>query len=263
MTTTISSPRSMADSTWTQVQDAMNEGVRNVIFAVGATEQHGPHLPLSTDILIGTATSLAVAAKVGATMVAPTLPFGVSPHHMSFPGTVSLSESTFLDVVEDYVRSLAAHGFDNILIISSHGGNFEPLTNLIERIGTQIGQTRIHAHTDLLQLLAAFEGVAAEDSISPEECGSHAGDFETSIVLALHPDLVDMSVAEPGFLGHFNKETAAALFEGGTKALSTNGILGNPVAALASRGERYLESLTTLVAEYFCTEIARHEGNES
>ena len=93
----------------------------------------------------------------------------------------------------------------------------------------------------------------------PEACGSHAGDFETSIVLALRPDLVDMNAAEPGFLGRFDKDTATALFDGGTKALSVNGILGDPVAALASRGERYLESLTTVVSEYFRTEIAQHE----
>ncbi|MGC0362312.1 creatinine amidohydrolase [Rhodococcus sp. 27YEA15] len=247
----------LADLTWTQVQEAMDSGFRNVVFAVGATEQHGPHLPLSTDTRIGTSTATAVAEKVGATMVAPTMPFGVSPHHMSFPGTVSLSESTFLDVVEEYVRSLAAHGFDNILIVSSHGGNFEPLAHLIDRIGNRIGNSNIHAHTDLLQLLAVFEGVAAEDSISPEACGSHAGDFETSIMLALHPELVDMSVAEPGFLGHFDEDTATALFAGGTKALAGNGVLGDPVAALASRGERYQESLTTAVADYFRTEISK------
>ena len=65
MSPTLGAPLSMAEMTWTQMQEAMNDGIRNVIFAVGATEQHGPHLPLSTDTLIGTATSLAVATRIG------------------------------------------------------------------------------------------------------------------------------------------------------------------------------------------------------
>lgn len=251
MTASLARPRRLSELTWPKVQEALENGCTTIIFGAGATEQHGPHMPLMTDALIGEEVTARVAVRLPDVLMGPTLGLGISPHHMSFPGTISLTEELFLEQVTQYVASLAAHGFRKVFAIPTHGGNFEPLETLRQKTGGWIGEAEFVPYTDLLETIGMFEAVAAADGISAEDCGAHAGDFETSIVLALRPELVDMSRAEAGFLGKLDAPTAQRLFSGGTRALSENGILGNPIAASAERGERYLQALEDLLVDYF------------
>ena len=91
---------------WPDVESMMESGFDTVVFACGAVEQHGPHLPMFVDAEHGTALAVAVAHRLGNAFVAPTVRVGISEHHMAFPGTVSISESTFGAICEDYVRSI-------------------------------------------------------------------------------------------------------------------------------------------------------------
>lgn len=241
----------LAESSWPRVRAALDGGTRTALFAAGSTEQHGPHLPLLADTLLGDALVTRLAPRLGPVAVGPTVPFGVSTHHMAFPGTVTLDAETFQAVVLQYVRSLAAHGFETVLVVPSHGGNFAPLAALLESTGGVVDGARFVPYTDLLAFVAELERVGAAEGIPPSVSGSHAGESETSIVLAVRPDLVDMTAAAAGFGGAFDDETAALLFERGTDALSANGILGDARPADPARGERYLNALTDLLESYF------------
>lgn len=241
----------LSDVSWAAMRAALDAGRRTALFAVGSTEQHGPHLPLRTDALLGDALVTRLAPRLGEVVVGPTVPFGVATHHMAFPGTITLDTETFQAVVLQYVRSLASHGFETVLVVPSHGGNFGPLAQLLESTGGVVGGARFVPYTDLAAFIAVLERIGRDDGIPPEVSGSHAGEAETSIVLAERPDLVDMSAAVRGFDGVFDDEVARRIFTGGTAALSDNGVLGDARPADAARGVRYLEALTDLLAGFF------------
>ena len=99
--------------TWPEVKAAIETGRDTVVIAFGATEQHGPHLPLATDALLGDHLARVIADRLDA-FVAPTVRLGCSEHHLAFPGTLSLSVTTFHGVVADLVRSLARGGFRRV-----------------------------------------------------------------------------------------------------------------------------------------------------
>ena len=159
------------------------------VFPVGATEQHGPHLPTGTDAFavehVARAAARAVAELVP-TVVAPTLPFGSSHHHLPFGGTMSLGTKTYYRAVFDLAESLIAGGFRRIMILNGHGGNHE----LIQLVARDLA-LKHPAH-----LAAASYWVPAWDALVERgvhrhgRLPGHAGAFETSLVLALRPELV-------------------------------------------------------------------------
>lgn len=248
----------LAAMSWPDVQRALDAGHRTVLFSAGSTEQHGPHLPLATDTLLGDALADGVCGRLPGVVRGPTLRLGVSPHHMAFPGTISLSEATFKAVVTDYVASLGTHGFEAVLVIPSHGGNFAPLYELYADTGGRIGGARFVPYTDLLQFVDALSGVGLRDGLPPEVSGSHAGEAETSIVLALDDALVSMESAAAGYDRPLDDEVAAVLFASGTRALSEIGVLGDARPARADRGRRYLDALVDLLARHFHDALEEH-----
>lgn len=233
--------------TWPEVRDELDGGRDTVVVPFGAVEQHGPHLPLGTDAFLGDELGRAVAERLDA-FLAPTVRVGCSRHHLAFPGTLSLDEETFHRVVADVVRALAAGGFARLVLIPTHGGNFAPLAEAVERLGPVEG-TRVMAVADLGLLMDAAFGLGEELGVSVAEAGVHAGEWETSMVLALRPDLVRMDRAEPGYTGDLDRGLQR-FFEGGAEAVDPNGVFGDPRRATAEAGRRYLERLTDLVVEY-------------
>src|SRR3954471_680654 len=119
--------------TWPEVQAELEAGRDTVVMALGATEQHGRHMPLATDALLGDHLARLLADRLDA-FLAPTLRIGCSAHHVGFAGTMSLSEETFHRVVADVVSSLASSGFRRIVLIPTHGGNFGPLAAAAEKL---------------------------------------------------------------------------------------------------------------------------------
>jgi creatinine amidohydrolase len=109
------------EMSWPEVEAELAAGRDTVVIAFGATEQHGPHMPLATDALIGDHLARLVAEQLGA-FVAPTVRIGCSEHHLEFPGTLSISEPTFHALVADLVRSLARGGFRRVVLLPTHGG---------------------------------------------------------------------------------------------------------------------------------------------
>ncbi|MFC5267234.1 creatininase family protein [Kribbella qitaiheensis] len=175
---------------------------------------------------------------------------GLSPPH-GVPGTITLTPQTFKSIVTEYVGSLGAHGFETVLVIPSHGGNFGPLRELEAETGGRIGGARFVPYTDLLRFVEVMSEVGLADGLPAEVSESHAGEAETSILLALTPALVAMDRAVAGYDKPLDAEMAARLFEFGTTALSEVGVLGDARPATAERGGRYLDVLVDLLVGYF------------
>ncbi len=248
----LSERRKLEEMSWTQIKAAIDNGQRTVIAAAGSMEQHGPQLPIQTDTLLGTFLVDAITERVPGILRGPTIPFGVSTHHMKFAGTITLDEATFKEVVRQYVASLAAHGFEVIFIIPSHGGNFAPLGQLVEETGGTIGGARFHAYSDLLGFVGVFNAVAESDGLTPAEAGAHAGEAETSLVLAAREDLVEMDYAIEGYVGEFGDAEVAKLFREGMTALTDNGILGDSRPATRERGFLYRDKMADFIAAWIC-----------
>jgi creatinine amidohydrolase len=231
--------------TWPQVRAEIEAGRDTVVVALGATEQHGHHLPLATDALLGDHLARALADRLDA-FLAPTLRVGCSAHHLGFAGTMSLSEDTFQAVVGDLVRSLSRGGFRRIVLVPSHGGNFAPLAAAIARLDQP---ERVTALTDLGVLFQIARLGEREFGVPLSEGGVHAGEWETSMLLAIHPELVRMEHAEPGFTGELQDAIAGMFAEGGVAALSPVGAIGDPARASAEHGERYWSAAVELALE--------------
>ena len=156
-----------------------------------------------------------------------------------------MEEDTFHRIVGDIVKALAGHGFRRIVLLPTHGGNFRPLGEALAQLDSLEG-VKIIAFTDVGVLVGATMGTAAELGITPAEGGVHAGEWETSMMLALRPELVRMEQAEPGYVG----ELASGLqrfFTEGVHVLADNGVFGDPRRASATAGEKYVERLVDVV----------------
>jgi creatinine amidohydrolase len=229
--------------TWPEVRAELDGGRDTVVIAFGATEQHGPHLPLATDALIGDHLARLVAERLDA-FLAPTVRVGCSEHHLEFPGTLSISESTFHGVVADLVRSLARGGFGRIVLLPTHGGNFGPLAAALEKLGPVEG-VDIRALTDVSALLAIARVGADEHGVPLGEGGLHAGEWETSMLIAIDPDLVHLDRGEPGYTGDL-EAAIGAIFGDGVHALAQNGVIGDPTQASAEHGARYWDEVLAI-----------------
>lgn len=218
----------------------------DVLIPLGSLEQHGPHLPLSTDTIIADALVRAVAARVRDIVVAPGLVMGVSPHHLGYAGTVSLPESVVSGYVTGTVVSLLEHGFRYAYVVSGHAGNMPAMASGLAALPAAL-HPRATAYTDWPAQRAAMHRWAQTNlGLEPSAVGSHAGHFETSLLLHIAPELVDMDAARPGHTGPV-EAAASRMIADGIRAVSPIGVLGDPTGATAAAGRGYLEVLTGLV----------------
>ena len=119
--------------TWPEIKEEIQNGRVTVIVPFGSTEQHGRHMPLGTDAVLGDVFGWGLAERLDA-FLAPTVHYGCSEHHLAFAGTISLNEDTFQRIVMDVVTSLSRHGFRRIVLLPTHGGNFKPLAEGMAKI---------------------------------------------------------------------------------------------------------------------------------
>jgi creatinine amidohydrolase len=228
------------------------KGWTTVVFACGAVEQHGPHLPLFVDAEHGTRLAVEVARRLDETFVAPTVRIGCSEHHMTFPGTISVQSETLEAVCHDYCVSLVRHGIRRICIIPSHGGNFAPLAIMLPRLRAAVApDCEIVTFDDLMGLADLWRRVIEDQLGHGDRVGAHADIAETSIMKALHPDLVRDDLAEPGYTEPLSSEVVERLMSEGMAAVSRNGILGDARGATAGAGEACIAALADWIAEGF------------
>lgn len=227
-----------------------------VILPAGAYEQHGPAMPLATDTIRAEAVVRRVAEATDADVViGPTVPVGVSPHHLHFAGTVTLSAATFAAVLTEYVDSLARHGFRRFLVVTGHGGNNATL-------GT-IGQDLLRTHPDVEFAWAGITSLAGEQvrALGVSEVHGHCGEAETAQMLCVAPDLVRSELLEAGTteLAELDRVPRLSRRAGINlplhwERLSPNGVLGDPRRVTAADGEQIVQaavdSITDAIAEW-------------
>ncbi|MBW0102640.1 creatininase family protein [Pseudonocardia sp. KRD291] len=224
-----------------------------VLVPAGAFEQHGPGLPLATDLIRAEGVAERVAARMaGQVVIGPSVPVGVSPHHMEFAGTVSLSTATFAAVVRDYVGGLYRHGWRKILVVTGHGGNDATL-------GT-VAQDLLDTRPDLQFAWSPLTPLASDvvAAAAPSEVTGHSGEAETAQMLALAPELVRTDRLAPGTtrLSELDPLGAVARRTGGPKLtvrydqLSGNGVLGDPRRADPEHGEAIVEAIVTRITDF-------------
>ena len=211
-------PRRLIDATWTDLADT----ARRLVLAVplGSTEQHGPHLPLSTDTTIAVTLAERLAAFRSEVVVAPAVSYGSSGEHADFAGTLSIGQDVFERVVVELVRS--ADDFAAVVLVCAHGGNNEPLARAVVTLRRE--GRRVLAWSPQLY----------EDA--------HAGRSETSVMLALDPMGVRVDAMQPGATQPL-AELMDALRAGGVRAVSANGVLGDPTGASSDEGDQLLDRL--------------------
>ncbi len=244
----------LASLTTRGVERLLADGPLDVIVPLGALEQHGPHLPLSTDQIIAEALASEAAARSGECAVAPCLPVGVSPHHLGFAGTASVAAQTMAEVQADVVSSLLNHGFRCAYVVTGHAGNAGSMAEAERRLAEAFA-SRVVSFADWPAQRKAVHAAAEAMGLDPQRVGTHAGHFETSIMCLLRPDLVDSAAAEPGWIGPA-AAAGEALRSRGMAALSPIGVVGDPTGAGAEAGRAYLDALV----EHVASGIARHRG---
>ena len=241
----------MEDMNWVDIKTVIENGFNSVIIGIGSTEQHGPHLPTKTDGFIAEYLSIKVAQELGNTLQAQTIRVGCSDHHLSFSGSISFKQSTLKSIIDDYISSLSKSGFQNILLLPTHGGNFEPVKEAVTESKSKFPNLNIIGFTDLESFFKKQLEIGLNLNISVEECGAHAGEAETSEMLAISEKLVKKDRFVPGYVGKIGKEETALVFKEGMTALTNNGIIGDPTKSTGENGKIYLEEMTKILVEYF------------
>ena len=233
--------------TWPEAAEAVKGGATTVILPLGATEQHGPHLPLGTDTIRAAALADLVAERLPGWLVAPALPFGCSDEHSGFPGLLGLDAATLARVVVDLARRLMGWGVRRLVLLSAHGGNGEALELTLKLLQKELPDLEVRTNDDLETVAPVMLEVARQEGISASAVGLHAGEGETSEMLHLRPDLTHQPRAASGFTGDM-EAIMDELREGGLRAVAANGVLGDPARATGDRGARYLAALADHLA---------------
>lgn len=231
--------------TWQEIRAALAEGYDTAVIQTGSIEQHGPHLPLATDTLLGYALGDRVTRLLGKALLAPVVRPGMSEHHMRFSGTITLSADTFKAVLRDYTHSLARHGFRRIIVLWSHGGNAATQQELVKQLAVELPQVDFLMQIDPRGFFKKWIALASKEGISLEKLGIHAGEGETSMMLAYTPDQVRREQRATGFLGDLvtGDDEHTKLLREGLHVLTDNGILGDATLSTSQRGEMYLEAM--------------------
>jgi creatinine amidohydrolase len=249
MKTWIPESRNFAYLNWKQV-DALPRESTLLVLPTAAIEQHGHHLPLATDTLINNLLLGHALAKLPADASVYALPpvhYGKSNEHIGFPGTLSVSATTFMAVVRDLGNSIASAGFRKLVLYNTHGGN----TSLVDVMARDL-----RAEFKLRTFALHGSAGAAFDGLAPQEraWGFHAGEVETSFLLASVPELVDTSAYTVNYIAHIDQpetlmpENAPATFAWLTRDIAASGVLGDPRAASAEKGARWLEQASRKLA---------------
>lgn len=207
----MSGRRELAQLAWPEVEAS------TLYVPLGSSEQHGPHLSIGTDTAIAVAVARALVIDPGG-IVAPEIAYGASGEHEHFPGTVSIGAAALELLILEYGRS-AMRWAKRIVIVNGHGGNVRPLSAAVLRL-------RLEAR-DVSWLPCAVT--------TPDQSDSHAGRVETSLMMHLDPDCVRLDRVQAGATGAIG-ELLPRLQSEGVKAVSPNGVLGDPRGASAASG---------------------------
>ena len=258
MKTWIPDERNFAYLNWRQV-DALPRESTLLILPTAAIEQHGHHLPLATDTLINNLLLGNALRKLPASLNVYALPpvhYGKSNEHIGFAGTLSVSAATFMAVVRDIGSSLSKAGFERLVLYNTHGGNTSLVDVMVRDLRAEFGLRTFALHGSGG---ICFEGLGDQE----KTYGFHAGEVETSYLLASVPELVDRTAYTANYIANISRpatllpENAPAVFAWLTRDIAASGVLGDPRPASAEKGERWLAEAATRLASAL-EEMARY-----
>ncbi|BAZ23021.1 creatininase [Kalymmatonema gypsitolerans NIES-4073] len=234
--------------TWTDIQAMPNKENVVIIQPVGAIEQHGPHLPLIVDAAIGVAVLGKALEKLDSSIpayVLPNLYYGKSNEHWHFPGTITLSAETLIATLMEVAESVYRAGFRKLVLMNSHGGQPQVMDIVARDLHIK--------YSDFLvfPLFTWRVPHITGELLTPKEkqLGIHAGDAETSIMLAILPEQVKMDAAVAEYPPEQPEGSLLSIegklsFAWATRDLSKSGVVGDPTVATKEKGSRILESLS-------------------
>ncbi|MEE2659234.1 MAG: creatininase family protein [Candidatus Latescibacterota bacterium] len=239
-----------AEMIWNEIRDAAAVG-RVAVLPVATYEDHGPHLPVDTDVVLCTEICERAVARIpDQAVLAPAVPHGYSPHHMDFHGTLTITWDTFIRYVKDVCCSLAHHGFERILVVNGHGSNTSPL-DLAARLSVLEYEGEILCASVNHWDVRKAKQVGGEVRDSDYGGTSHGGEYETSLYLALKPELVQMDKAvderspmSPSFrtdlLAGTHPEGSGARLVPYWSSQTASGVMGDGTKASVEKGEVFL-----------------------
>jgi creatinine amidohydrolase len=223
-----------------------------LVWPVGSTEQHGPHLPAGTDAMhaewVATRAADLVADRIPV-VIAPTLPFGSSAHHLPFGATMSISTENYYRVLVDLAESLVTDGFRRIFIVNGHGGNHE----LIQLVARDVALRRDAIIAAGSWWTIAWDALVNDGAAGTGSFPGHSGAFETSLVLAMHPELVVEPLPhrdQPG-IGDGRRFLGDLRLERHDSWVSIDGWTDSPDLASPTLGRTYLSHAIEALAAQF------------
>ncbi len=219
----------LAELTWPEAAQLVPpEDGALLVIPLGACEQHGAHLPLGTDTMIASALSLRLAGRRHDVCVGPALPYGASGEHAGFTGTISMGLDALRSVIIELIRS--ADAFSGVVLLSAHGGNATAIADAISLL-----------HREGRRVMGWAPSASAAAAASGHPSDAHAGFVETSVLLAIDPDLVRADRAAIGDMRPL-PEILPDLRAGGMAAVAPSGVLGDPSEASAEAGALILDA---------------------
>ncbi len=249
----------LADFSWPEVKK-LKLANKIVLFPLGSFEQHGPHLPLTTDTDIVTAVAAGVERKRPREILClPTLWPGHSTHHLFFPGTLSVNQMPYIQLLIELSRSIVNFGAKKIFLLNGHGGNDVPARAALRELKSEFPKTRF--------VFASYWSLAAKTITQVRESGpgglGHACEMETSIMLHLCPDRVKMKLAKRDGPRHTDPYRKADMqygrpvyFVNEFHEISKSGVVGQPELASAEKGKQFLDGIVAEVTT-FADEFAK------
>jgi len=244
------------EMSWTEVEE-LRKNVDTVLVPTGSVEVEGPHLPLAVDSIVALEVARRVAEGVEDVVVAPIVNVTYSDWHMGFPGTLTLSLTTLMQVLREICGSLTEHGFKKIFFVNSHVGN-DPA---IWAIGNEMAR-KSQARVGMISLWPLSTEVAQDIPELKENKFLHAGEIMTSVVMAIRPDLVDMKKAKKEYLkpriDSFTQVLSSKVkFKGRvvpvyhrSNEVTQSGVMGDPSAATKEKGGIILNHMVSYITEF-------------
>jgi len=226
-----------------------------VVLPIGSCEQHGPHLPVDTDTYDAERAAVEAAEQISPPpLVLPAVPYGVSEHHMSFGGTITLKPETLLNVVVDVAESAVRQGAKAVVVVNGHGGNSAVLTIAAQKIRHNLG----------VACLIEDCGSVVEDvrkKLFPQPYDVHAGEFETSVALATRPNAVRKdAIPTPCDVRRPFKAPPKVAVGFRMEDMTSTGVLGDATKADAERGKQFWQAEVKGLRELLESVIAEIRG---
>ena len=202
------------------------------LLPIGSTERHGDHLPLGTDSIVPEYIAEKVSEKISGSIVLPTIPYGVTISLSRFRGTINVGPEAFHLYVKEVLREVFRNGIELVVIINGHGGNVSTLNEVSKEVAYETGKHIV--------VVSWWSDVAQEDKANIFRSPGHAGEDETSVVMAIRPDLVKMDYARD----HIHPYPSLKIYSRKVdEKLLPFAVNGNPLLASEEKGRKFLDAV--------------------